>query len=197
MPDISYDTGSTGIFINSRDGYTVRKKMRNTAQGRSIGMQKLLHRAALRELTESNNYDILRAPFLEDEQNSQVYEMQKIDTSTPLWLGDSESIEALDNNFKEDLTLELVRFWKAMWNDGYAPWDFMLFLQPRTGKVMILGFTRWGQRISDNNISTPTPCPLTQFFDHPCFPVDFYRRLNILLNPAVGPVSSSYVAVRD
>ena len=65
-----------------------------------------------------------------------------------------------------------------MWNYGYAPWDFELYLQPDS-RVMILDFDKFGKRLLSNPKDTE-PCvrmPFEKnfqgFFDHICFPEGF------------------------
>lgn len=189
--DEPLDEGANGLIIPLPDGYTVRKKVRRNARGHDAMTQKRLHSLAVRTLVDNNNFDILRTPYLhEDEDRPDHYIMQRIQTNHPLWLGDPDSRRSigqmgldidLQPDFLETLERELVRFWAMMWGHGFAPWDFELYLQ-RSGRVMIVDYDKWGFRVSAQGaerVQPPAGLPAAthNFFCHPCFPPEFPRRL--------------------
>jgi hypothetical protein len=179
----SLDEGANGLIIPMPDGFTVRKKMRHGSRrnrGHDLQTQKRLHSLAARTLVDNNNFDILRTPYvLEEEDNPDWYVMERIQTDRPLWLGDPDSRRSYgDPEALETLERELVRFWATMWQQGFAPWDFELYIQ-RSGRVMMVDYDKWGFRRTDGNEPVQMPVAVTtrNFFTHPCFPPDFPRRL--------------------
>ena len=193
MPMDPIDFGASGIIIPLSDGYFVRKKMRRNAPGHDEFTQKRIHRLMLNTLVDNNNFDYLRAPLLADHMDfpEEWYVMDKIDVRKPIWLGDTDSILQIpeEDVDVEQLCDELARWWLQMWNQGFAPWDFELYYQARTNKIMIIDVDKFGFRRSSLNpaagapntdadpVQMPVPVALDTFFHHPCFPRDFLDRL--------------------
>lgn len=184
MPDEEcLDAGANGLIIPSPNGNLVRKKMRRNAIGNSIEVQMRIHRITQQILTDQNNFTILRAPYLQATNGAagggpEEYWMERIDTSRPLWLGDQDSVNCYSQNLVEDVKQELVRFWRQMWERGYAPWDFELYVQ-RDGSVVLLDFDKFGRRTDDNSmVQMPyrVSVPPERFFTHICFPPGFSER---------------------
>jgi hypothetical protein len=187
MPDeIPLDTGANGLIIPSPNGNLVRKKMRRNAIGNPIEVQMRIHRITQQILTDQNNFTTLRAPYLQVSQaahagggsGTEEYWMERIDTSQPLWLGDQDSVNCYSQNLVEDVKLELVRYWRQIWERGYAPWDFELYVQ-RDNSVVLLDFDKFGRRIDDDQVQMPyrVTVPPQRFFTHICFPPDFAERV--------------------
>jgi len=103
--------------------------------------------------------------------------MRKIKTTQPLHLGLIQHHNLAD---------EVRRLWLRLWEDGFAAWDFELYLQP-DGKVMMIDFDRFGYRMYLENLLGHIPIdrrihlPITikpgTFFQHVCFPTDFQQSL--------------------
>lgn len=132
--------------------------------------QKRIHILA-QNIINQGSYDHLRVPALSDEVMPNIYVMDRIDTLHPIWFGDEkESV-----NLIMDLKSDLERFWSAMWAQGFACWDFQLYLQEdRT--VMMIGFDKFGFRRTEGNgypVDLPIDVPLNEFFLGDCFPRNF------------------------
>jgi hypothetical protein len=143
--------------IHEASSSTVIKRSKRRAHGLDAAQQKEIHRLVLNILANPF-YTILRAPYLVD---GPFYEMEKIDTDTPLFLAESGG--------SERLLEELTRFWKALWALGYAAWDFELYHQPN-GSVMMIDFDKFKKtgRLEPG------------FFVHPSFPRNFEKLLGAL-----------------
>jgi hypothetical protein len=189
MPDeLPLDSGANGLIIPSPSGTVVRKKMRRNAVGNSIDVQMSIHRIAQQILCDTNNFTILRAPYLQQrtaaaagggpEPNEEEYWMERIDTSNPLWLGDADSVNCYSRNLVEDTKHELARFWQQMWARGYAAWDFELYVQ-RDNTVVILDFDKYARRQPDASYRMPyrVNVPPERFFIHICFPPEFAEQV--------------------
>ena len=157
--------GSRSIII-PHGNHTIRKKIINERYGHSLELQKSIHRTAYDVL---RNFRILTTPSVSDDQN--YYIMDRIDTSKPIWLGDTESYSIYDANLIIDLRRELVRFWTIMWNNNFAPWDFELYLQPDS-RVMMIDYDKYGIR-TESGIRLPVRINMDDFFIHPSFPKGF------------------------
>ena len=145
--------------IHEASSSTVIKRCKRRAHGLDAAQQKEIHRLVLNILANPF-YTILRAPYLVD---GPFYEMEKIDTDTPLFLADTSV--SIGGRVIE----ELVKFWKTLWNAGYAAWDFELYHQPN-GSVMMIDFDKFKKtgRLEPG------------FFVHPSFPRKFEELLGVL-----------------
>ena len=141
----------------------VEKKSRRST-GHSIQFQMTMHRLLLNLLQD---YTHLRVPILSD-VNPTRYLMARISTRRPLILGEPDSCRL---PHLSEIKQELVRLWIALWDRGYAAWDFDLFVQ-KDGKVILLDFDRFGLRVN-NSVDLPLHIPMGSFFNHACFPTDF------------------------
>lgn len=136
--------------------------------------QKRIHIIA-ETIINKGHYEYLRVPALSDQVMPHVYVMQRINTLHPIWLGDDEALEKESVNFIMDLIFELERFWRAMWAQGFASWDFQLYLQ-EDKTVMMIGFDKFGFRRTEGNgypVDLPIHVPLNEFFLGDCFPRNF------------------------
>jgi len=146
------DFGSTSSIY--RVPFGVQKQTRKRDSGRksflSVEEEKQIHSRVF-DLLKHPFYTILSTPRLNPD--SSKYEMEHIDTSIPLWLSLTPSIE--------DLTFEVACLWKALYREGWALYDFELYRQ-RDGRVMILDFnhTKPASYIHEDAL----------FFLHPSFP---------------------------
>lgn len=140
-----------------------------------------IHMLAQRILTQTPNYDHLRVPRLYDDPHHK-YIMERVDTTQPLWLGDSLSTDQYSQHFIEDVKRELRNFWNDMWNHKFAAWDFQLFIQPDLSVVLLgfdkFGFERYTESASlDISAEMPVPVPREELFLAPCFPPYFDQEL--------------------
>ena len=163
------DYGSHGIIIPH--GRTVEKKSRRST-GHSIQLQMTIHRIT-QNIISQGNYNHIRVPILSD-VNATKYKMEKISTRRPLILGEPESCRSFQTI--RELKNELVCLWVSLWEQGYAAWDFDLFVQD--DKVVLLDFDRFGFRMHrmsgmPNGVDLPLQIPVGSFFNHACFPTDF------------------------
>jgi hypothetical protein len=145
--------GSNGI-VEDTSSRTVTKRCKRKATGYPADVQKEIHKEALGILADPF-YTILKVPFLVE---GPLYEMQRIDVDTPIFLGESGL------SFPR-LTEELMSFWRSMWYlHGYAAWDFELYLQ-EDGSVMMIDFDKFKKNLEPG------------FFVHPSFPRNFKELL--------------------
>lgn len=155
--------GANGT-IKEASPFTVIKKCHRKSTGLSALEQKGIHEMAWDILTNPF-YTLLRTPFL---VGGPLYEMEKIDTDQPIFLGD----EVLPSGVSYPRVVEeLVHFWKDMWMVGYAAWDFELYLQPN-GSVMLIDYDKFKKKIEPG------------FFIHPSFPRNFSDLLKGFLSVA-------------
>lgn len=156
------------ILIPSADGALVRKKV---YAGNPVEFQRRLHRLSQTILRDDNNFTILRTPHLYEHQD---YWMEHVDVRYPVYLGDSDSTSILSSIYPSllnPLTQELKRYWIQMWDHGYSPYGFELYVQP-DGSVVLLDFDTYGSRTQETRPVFPE-----HFFQHPCFPPDFKYQL--------------------
>lgn len=156
------DYASHGIIIPYR--HMVEKKSRRST-GHSIQLQMTIHRL-IQNILSQGNYNHIRVPILSD-VNPMKYKMERISTRRPLILGEPDSCRIAHI---PEIKQELVSLWIELWEEGYAAWDFDLFVQD--GKVVLLDFDRFGLRLN-NGVDLPLQIPLGSFFNHACFPTDF------------------------
>jgi hypothetical protein len=163
------DFGSHGIIIPMNT--KVEKKSRRST-GHSIEVQMTIHRI-VQNILRQGNYNHIRVPLLSD-VNPRRYKMERISTWRPVVLGEAESSMRVPN--LDEVNQELVRLWIEIWENGYAAWDFDLFLQA-DGKIVLLDFDRFGLRMSNQPPYMPLQIPVGSFFNHSCFPTDFKMRV--------------------
>lgn len=180
----SFDEGSSSYLHETEFG--VMKVAKRQATGHDIQTQKRLHDLAYR-LTNELNLKLLRVPALNSEELRQ-YEMKKISTESILFLGDRLHGTPVTEEFATQLSEELACLWTALWKNGFAAWDFELFLQP-DGTVSMVDFDKFGFRMTSGPV--PIRLPFTRedsetqrytnnlqyFFQTPCFPRSFVNRL--------------------
>lgn len=156
------------ILIPSQDNRFVLKKTYSHSRGHDILTQSRIHLLAQEILNNQNNFDILRAPCLiayEDwrprhipVERGEFYAMETVNTSHPIWLGDRDSTMHIPMHILDGLEDELVRFFKMMWDRGFVPWGFELYLQP-DGTVILLDFDKFGFRRQNWRWQVEYPCP--------------------------------------
>jgi hypothetical protein len=110
-------------------------------------------------------YILLRVPKLIP--NRDAYEMEKIDIRRPIILG-AVGTQTICPKTKERLCDELKYAWLALYEEGYAAWDFELYKQP-DGRIMMIDFDKFkcGSELPE------------RFFKHPCFPHGFAEALKL------------------
>lgn len=165
-----YDNSLRHRIYNSPFG--VEKVAKRGSKAHDIITQRRIHDLAYRILNDGT-YKILYTPQLSDNQTK--YEMRKIDTREPIWLG-------TETNPDPALVEEVIRFWKAMYTAGFALFDFELYKQSN-GRVCVLdydsaGFVMTGpaERVLIPGKEDINP---SMFFVHPCFPPDFEEKLQM------------------
>jgi hypothetical protein len=164
-----YDDSLRHRIVNSPFG--VVKQAKRTSKAHDVLTQRRIHALAYRILSDGT-YSLLFTPELSDDQT--LYEMRKVDTREPIWLGQDAVRDPA-------LIEELVRFWKAMYQNGFAMLDIELYRQSN-GRVVVIDYDSTGFHMTGANecilIPGKTIDP-AQFFIHPCFPPDFEERLNM------------------
>lgn len=164
------DYGSHGIIICR--GRTVEKKTRRIT-GHPIQVQMTIHRI-VQNILSQGNYDYIRVPILYD-VNPNKYKMERISTRHPLIMSEPDSCSNARIANITHVKNELVRLWVQLWEQGYAAWDFDLFVYD--GKVVLLDFDRFGLRTPNQVPDLPLQIPVGTFFNHSCFPTDFKARV--------------------
>lgn len=162
--------------------FGVVKKAKRGSKAHDVLTQRRFHALAYKVLREGD-YTILYTPELSDDQTQ--YEMRKIDTRDPIWLGTMPVSDSL-------MKTELIRFWKEMFAHGFALYDFELY-QQANGRVAIIDFDSTGFHLTGSNERIETPgksIPARDFFIHACFSPDFEEKLNMRLPVGVRNISS-------
>jgi hypothetical protein len=165
-----------------RTPFGVVKKAKRGSKAHDVLTQRRFHALAYKLLKEGN-YIVLFTPDLSDDQTQ--YEMRLIDGRHPIWLGSQPVSDSL-------LKTELICFWKEMFAQGFALYDFELYQQPN-GRVAIIDFDSVGFHLTGSNERIETPgktIPSQDYFVHPCFPPDFEQKLNMRLPVGVRNISS-------
>lgn len=156
--------------------FGVEKVAKRGSKAHDVITQRRIHALAYSTLTDGS-YTILFTPELSADQTK--YEMRKIDTRDPIWLGTQENTDSL-------LKTEVIRFWKAMYNHGFAMLDFELYRQP-SGRVAVIDFDSTGFVMTGSNPHVLIPgkegVNPALFFVHPCFPPDFEDKLGEMRMP--------------
>ncbi len=160
--------------------HTVLKRLLPHSVGHDLLTQKRIHALAQEICRPENNFEILRVPSLApDAQNVPDYVMEQIDTSIPLYPRDNITMEILSEAQRNLLTFDLLRFFQRMWEHGFAPWGYDLYLQP-DGSIVLLDFDKFGFRRPNWEFQVELPVQLPyyqEFFNHLCFPYNFQHRL--------------------
>ena len=153
------------MLIASPDSHTIRKVPLPSAVGHDLLTQKRIHFLAQQILRQENNFDILRAPCLPpDGMNSDVYVMERVDTSFPIYPRENECMAVFTPEQRATLQQELVRFWARMWEHGFAPWGYDLFYQP-DGSVVLLDFDKFAFRRNEGWAPLPFEFPYQSYED--------------------------------
>jgi len=152
-----------------------------------IQTQKRIHNLTYR-LIQDLELEVLKTPRIIHE-NLAGYECETIHTGSPLYLGDRMHGVELSPMFYEEVCNEFLILWWALWEKGFAAYDFQLYLQP-DNTVMLTGYHSFGFRMTTGPVSILLPefqrdpersqSRLRYFFEPACFPTDFVRRLAIL-----------------
>jgi hypothetical protein len=184
----AFDEGNNGRVYQTETSTVIKVQKRNSL-GHDVITQKRIHYAAQKVISEIN-LKILRVPRLQL-GNPPQYEMELINTHRIIYLGDPNHGTSLSPEFYEALCCEITQFWIALINMGFAAWDYELFLQDN-GTVMLIDFDKFGFRMTSGPVSIQLPqikrgsetrsCmpDLHYFFQNPCFPHDFVKRLQAL-----------------
>jgi hypothetical protein len=175
----SIDEGNNGRIYKTVFG--VQKIQKRRSSGHDIVTQRRIHGLAY-TVAESLNLDCLFIPRVSS--NVGIYEMEFIDTSKVIYLGDPvNSTGRMDMELRSLVHEEVKDLWLALWERGFAAWDFELFLQP-DGRVALIDFDKFGFRqtgpidvILLPNLGIKTAFTLTTFFQNACFPPRFLADL--------------------
>lgn len=136
--------GATSTIINLGNGW-VRKQLTRKAKRSGkltpIAKQREIHAWSASTLTPENGFTILFTPTIRITGKNNSYEMEKIDSGTPI-----EKIPAA-------LRPEIIAYFRAAKAAGYYPSDFELFLQS-DGRVALLDFDKYGL-VQDRNVIFP------------------------------------------
>ncbi len=165
------DEGTNGTVVLVAPGW-VEKIGKRKAVGLDILTQTRIHALCLACLSEPGFTGKLFAPELQGPLNR--YRMRRVDTSNPISL--------LEN---PHLLPEVCNLWKLMWRNGFALYDFELYLQP-DGRVVILDFDKTCFRQTNPALVNMVQFPFKVgeaknlnhlYFKHPCFPLNFLEML--------------------
>jgi hypothetical protein len=146
----------------------------------------MLHPTGHDSLTQQRIHQLLSQVI--DELSCKYF--QVLDTD-PYPLGPPTYIGLLAQSHAADYPMichEFSSIWQRMWYNGFALYDFKLYLQP-TGLITIteLGNTAFRMTAGPNLFSFPIPFEHEQYiFEHPCFPQNFLQNL---LGPTASEVS--------
>jgi hypothetical protein len=175
------DEGNNGRIYET--DYGVKKIQKRKSVGHDILTQKRIHMLA-ETVMKDLNFQKLFVPSL-NLKNTYEYEMQRISTQKIIYPGAPNHGELLSSDDFELLCCELSIFWLALWNRGFAAWDYELFLQP-DGRIALIDFDKFGFHMTSGPVSMILPIErpghaksysLRYFFQNPCFPHDFVERL--------------------
>jgi hypothetical protein len=147
--------GTYGRIEDTGEGTVKKVPHRKKSKGSlSLDEQKAIHALIIEE---TSFYTVLRAPHL---IVSEFYEMERINTDKPIFLGCQGSVVTVP----KELVSELAELWRALHKKGYLACDFELYLQT-DGRVCIVDFDKFKKgQLEDIQDS---------FFIHPCFPRGF------------------------
>lgn len=144
--------------------------------------QKRIHGLTYR-LIQELGLRILETPALtESEEFEHLFE--PFDPNEPVNLCDRNAGVLITDSFANAIADELATLWIALWEKGFAAYEFALKLQPN-GKVMLVYYNRFGFRMTSGPRSIELPNKfqdpetgvwlpdLRFFFHHQCFPRNF------------------------
>lgn len=178
----SIDQGNNGRIYETPFG--VKKMQKRGSEGHDILTQKRIHSYAA-SLIKDLNLQKLWIPLI-NEMNTNEYEMQKISTKKIIYPGSPNDGELLLHDDFEKLFHELAILWIYLWKNGFAAWDYELFLQS-DGKIALIDFDKFGFHMTSGPRSVTMPLnsrgsgfKTAYFFQNPCFPHDFIERLRSL-----------------
>ena len=178
----SIDEGNNGRIY--RTAFGVQKIQKRRSSGHDIVTQRRIHGLAY-TVAASLNLDCLFIPRVSS--NVGIYEMEFIDTSKVIYLGDpANSTGKMDTELRSLVHEEIKDLWLALWERGFAAWDFELFLQP-DGRVALIDFDKFGFRQTSGsrsmdvillpNLGIKTAFTQITFFQNACFPPRFLADL--------------------
>jgi hypothetical protein len=180
------DEGADHIIYLTPQG--VEKIQKRHSKTHDTVTERRIHSLVSR-LIDQNRFERLRVPSLSE--NTDRYEMARIQTDQPIYLGDRNHSYSITDEHYEMLCDEVTRLWTLLWNNGFAAYDFELFLQPSL-LTIITDFDKFGFRMTTgprsvmlphqtDSLRNERPYPdLRFFFESPCFPRDFVARLRKL-----------------
>ena len=144
--------------------------------GHDILTQTRIH-SLCRLILADELYTVLYIPVIRG-MNINDYTIDQTDLSVPIYLGNPNGTPNMTEELYETLCHELTMLWITLWKNGFAAWEFELFLQPN-GRVAFLRFDRIGFRMTRGPVSIEMGPRFTlkYFFQNPCFPHDFVMRL--------------------
>ncbi len=181
----AFDEGNNGRVYESSPS-TVIKVQKRKSLGHDVITQKRIHNTA-QQVINRLGLKMLRVPRLQL-GNATQYEMELINTHNIIYPGSPNHGTAIPPEQFDTLCRELTDFWIALFQMGFAAWDYELFLQ-KDGSVMLLDFDKFGFRMTSGPVSILLPQTkrgsdthvyvpdLKYFFQNPCFPCDFVDRL--------------------
>lgn len=174
------DEGNNGRIYSTRFG--VKKHQKRNSSGHDILTQKRIHSLAYNLATGLNLKKLYVAKV--NLENHYEYEMEKISTENIVYPGSPNHGTILFSQDQEVLLNELASLWIALWHQGFAAWDYELFLQP-DGRIAMIDFDKFGFHMTSGPVSITMPCrgpgfKLEYFFQNPCFSYDFVNRLRAL-----------------
>ena len=178
----SIDEGNNGRIY--RTAFGVQKIQKRRSSGHDIVTQRRIHGLA-HTVAESLGLDCLFIPRVSS--NAGIYEMEFIDTTRVIYLGDPvNSVGKMDIELRSLVHEEIKDLWLARWERGFAAWDFELFLQP-DGRVALIDFDKFGFRQTSGsrsmdvillpNLGIKTAFTQITFFQNACFPPRFLADL--------------------
>jgi hypothetical protein len=178
------DQGMNGRIYQTERG--VMKIQKRNSLGHDVHTQKRIHHLA-ETLVEELNLQLLFVPHIYLDIHD-GYEMARVDTSRIIYPGDPNHSTQISEELSMSLCQDLVLLWIALFQRGFAAWDYELYLQP-DGKIALLDFDKFGFCMTSGPVSIQLPqikqdsethvCvpDLHYFFQNPCFPYDFISRL--------------------
>lgn len=131
---------------------------------------------------------ILRTPRLLNTDNPNDYSSSTFDIQKPIVLGDRHNSYPISDLFAAKIANELATLWIALWEKGFAAYDFKLYLQP-DNTVIFRYYYHFGFRMTSGPRSIELPGRfqdpetgtyhpiLRYFFDQACFPQNFVSLL--------------------
>jgi hypothetical protein len=151
---------------------SIQKILKNNDNCHDILTQKRIHHL-LSTVIDELGCKYFKVPKLIQYTDSE-YCTEIINTHNSIYIG----MLSNSSKYKEYLN-ELCNIWRSMWYQGFALYDFELYIQPN-GLIYIMDFSKTGFRMTTGPTLFAFPFEFqTQeyFFEHPCFPNSFLRTL--------------------